>query len=262
MGQIGQRVHYWSASYYPGAGELTAWEDVAGEGSASAREPIASVGDRLAAIFGEGAARGAGSARDPEPREDATRQRSGRRARSRLRRYAAANHLDRLIVLTYAEQTDDLAKVKRDVRLFVKRKLRPLVGPDMPYAITWELHKSGTWHVNILLNSYVRHAKLHRAWGRGFVWITKFKSKSGGKDAAREAARYASKYAGKDVEGMDGGIHRYEVAQGFAPAVVRLYGGSLADVVDEAGEAEEPRYVWRSIGAEDWRGPPVAFVSW
>lgn len=263
---MSELVGLWSANYYPGAGELTAWEETvrlaesAGRPGGQPSGPV-SVGDRMAAIFGD-AAPGAGSARDPERLGQSTRARSGRRARSRLRRYAAANHLDRLVVLTYREGTSDLKRVKRDVRLFIKRKLRPMVGPDMPYAVTWELHKSGNWHVNILLNSYVRHKRLERAWGRGFVWITKFKSRTGGKDAAREAARYVAKYAGKDVEGMPGSVHRYEVAEGFQPAAVRLYGASLADLFSQAEEQDLPAYMWRSSSLDDWRGPPVAFASW
>lgn len=264
----GRPVRYWTGSYYPDAGELTAWEEGTG-GTAGALGDGISVSDRMAAIFAGDkldvdAPPGAGSARDQETREQDTRKRSGRRARSRLRRYACANRLDRLVVLTYREPQTDLARVKRDVRLFVKRKLRGLIGPDAAYAITWETHKSGAWHVNLLVPSYIRHERLERAWGRGFVWITKFKAPKGGsgRDAARAAARYVAKYAGKDVEGMPGAVHRYEVAQGFQPNVVRLYGLRLADVMRETGEQNPPRYVWQSIGEPDHRGPPVAFASW
>lgn len=260
-------MHYWAGSYYADAGELIGWEE-SDRRAETASDPIVNVSDRMAAILGPSgdadAAPGAGSARDPEQLRESTRKRSGRRARSKLRRYAAANRLDRLIVLTYAEPEFDLAKCKRDVRLFVKRKLRGLVGPDMAYAVTWEQHKSGAWHVNVLVNGYIRQPKLARAWGRGFVWIKKFKVARGGsgRDAARAAARYVAKYASKDVEGFADGLHRYEVGQGFQPNVVRLYAGSLAGLMEETGEETAPAYVWRSIGDEDFTGPPVGFVMW
>jgi hypothetical protein len=220
----------------------------------------------MAAIFAgeKGAAPDAGSARDPEQLRERNRARSGRRARSRLRRYAAANRLDRLIVLTYAQPEHDLPKVKRDVHLFVKRKLRGLLGPDAAYAITFETHKSGAWHVNVLVPGYIKHKRLERAWGRGFVWIHKFKAARGGsgRDAAREAARYVAKYAGKEVEGMASGQHAYEVAQGFQPHVIRLYGSSSIDVFAQAEDGATPAYIWQSIGEPDHTGPPVAFASW
>jgi hypothetical protein len=181
-----------------------------------------------------------------------------------LRRYAAANRLDRLVVLTYAEPQHDLKKVKKDVHLFVKRKLRGLIGPDAAYALSFETHKSGAWHVNVLVPTYIKHERLARKWGRGYVWIHKFKAGKGGsgRDAARQAARYVAKYAGKEVEGMADGAHAYEVAQGFQPAVVRLFGHSLVDVVSQAEGGASPDYVWQSIGEPDHTGPPVAFASW
>lgn len=262
-------VSVWNGSWYRDAGEATAWEETLHLDEAGGRpagRPSESVGDRMAAIFAgsAGAPPDAGSARDPEVLRERNRQRSGRRARSRLRRYAAANRLDRLVVLTYADPQHDLRKVKRDVNLFVKRKLRGLLGPDAAYALTWEVHKSGAWHVNVLVPGYIRHDRLARAWGRGFVWIHKFRAQRGGsgRDAARMAARYVAKYAGKEVEGMGGGVHAYEVAQGFQPAVVRLFGASMADVFAQVEDGATPEYVWSSIGEPDHNGPPVGFASW
>lgn len=273
----GRPVVVWNGSYYPDAGELTAWEEVAGwDAPTPGGDAGASVGDRMAAIFAGPVA--AGPAEEPPAADNSTRKRSGRRARSRLRRYSAANRLDRLVVLTYRTPQFDLAQCKRDVREFLRRRLGPVATHrrkrrrswrtsssfGRAWAVTWEQHESGAWHVNVLLNVYVPHAALERAWGHGYVWITRFQTRRGGRDGARAAARYVAKYVGKDIEGMASSVHRYEVAQGFQPRVVRLYASSFAELLREPHvvERDRPSYIWQSIGEPSFTGPPVAFASW
>jgi hypothetical protein len=211
--------------------------------------------------------------------ETANRDRAARRARGRLRRYAAANGLDRLIVLTYADQTADLRQVKRDTARFVKRGLMPLITSPgrgrpggvqpkrrAPYVIGWERHKSGNWHINVLVRPYVAHERLERAWGRGYVWITRFQSKRGGsgRDAAREAAGYVAKYVAKEfADAPLDRTHRYEVGQGFQPREVRVYGTTartlLWSVERETGATV--RHLWTALRVGSDRSPPVLWAA-
>jgi hypothetical protein len=257
----GKVVTWWEGSYYPDAGELTGWGTLAFDRSGSGSSE--SVGDRMAAIFAE-TGQSAGSARDSDRLSHSTpedsRARAERRVRSTLRRYCAANRLDRLVVLTFREPEFDLRLAQRRSREFIRRRLRRVMGRDIPYVVGWERHKSGAWHVNIATGRYVKHAKLERAWGQGFVWVHKFRSDRGGKDAARQVGRYIAKYVSKDLAGMPSGTHRYEVGQGFRPSVERVYGGSWVSLVglleEERGPAE---YVWFApVGS----GPPIGFASW
>lgn len=242
------RLEWWEGSYYADAGEVAGWGVV--EGSAE-----------RAALARYRARRGSEDAPESallvEFRDD-SKERAERRVRSKLRRYCAANKLDRLIVLTFAEPEFDLKRAQARARLFVKRGLRPLIK-DGPYLIGWERHKSGAWHVNLAVSRYVRHGALRDAWGRGHVWVSKFRSRQSGREAAREVGRYIAKYVSKDLQGMGAGGHRYEVGQGFAPSAVRVYGASfrslLGEIEREVGKAQ---FVWRApLGT----GPPIGFAS-
>ncbi|GAA1910974.1 hypothetical protein GCM10009737_10530 [Nocardioides lentus] len=85
---------------------------------------------------------------------------------------------------------------------------------------------------------------------------------------ARRAAGYLSKYVTKGFEDPGRarltGAHRYEVAQGFQPTVVRLSGCSSDAVLNDAIEhmGYEPSQVWSSNEAELWQGPPAVWFAW
>jgi hypothetical protein len=86
---------------------------------------------------------------------------------------------------------------------------------------------------------------------------------SGALAEARKAAFYLGKYVAKSAESR-GGLHRYEVAEGFQPEKRQLTGRSEAEVtalaVDHMGG--EPSVKWRSSEAEKWAGPPAVWMSW
>jgi hypothetical protein len=64
-------------------------------------------------------------------------------------------------------------------------------------------------------------------------WVT-FRSVSGPRDEARLAARYLAEYIGKDFADHPKGLHRYDVAEGFQPRVVRVTGRSWHGALDTA----------------------------
>jgi hypothetical protein len=192
-----------------------------------------------------------------------------RRARGKVRRYGAANRLNRLGTLTYAGPgCHDPVQLREDVAGFFKR-LRPAVGARFPYLWVPEWHPSGHGlHVHFTVGRYVRHGAIKAAWGRGFVHIKLLGDLpvgSGTLGEARRAARYVAKYVGKDLGlGGSGGLHRYEVAEGFQPRVRRLSGASIPDVLDQATEimGRPPVEVWDSADDEDWAGPHAVWASW
>jgi hypothetical protein len=60
------------------------------------------------------------------------------------------------------------------------------------------------------------------------------------------------------------GLHRYEVAQRFQPAVTRLHARTADEVIDQAPGVlgRLPQRRWSSDEVRDWRGPPAVWASW
>lgn len=192
-------------------------------------------------------------------------ERANRRARGQVRRYCTANAVQRLLTLTYRPpQPVDVAVVRRDVTRFLRRLRAD--RPDLAYVWTLERHRSGALHVHVGLGSSGTKLSAERLawlWGHGFIDIRKIRVK-GRRASARVVAVYLAKYVTKESARADGG-HRYDVREGRQPEVARAATTALAEGLAQlmrlAG-GEVPAYVWTSGELVDWRGPPVAFVSW
>jgi hypothetical protein len=205
---------------------------------------------------------------DGEPAADSTAD-AARRARTKVRRYCAANRLNRLGTLTYAGSgCHDPAQLRADVGGFFRR-LRGSVGPRFPYLWVPEWHHGGHGlHVHFAVGRFVRHGEIEGAWGRGFVHIKllgNLPTGSGTLGEARLAARYVSKYVGKDLgDAGAAGLHRYEVAQGFQPRGVDLDGQTREEVIcwAESVMGRPAEHVWRSADHEAWAGPPSVWAQW
>lgn len=193
-----------------------------------------------------------------------------RRARAKIRRYGVANRLNRLATLTYAgADCDDPGEPRRDVGAFF-RALRPAPGGEaLPYVWVPEWHPGGHGlHVHFIVGRYVRQSLIREAWGRGIVHIKLIGDLpvgSGTLAEARKAAGNLCKYIGKglDDERRRAGLHRYEVAQGFQPERIHVYGETDAEAIAGASEymARAPETIWRSSSVEE-RGPPACWVAW
>lgn len=205
--------------------------------------------------------------RDPER----SASEGARRARSKVRRYCAANRLNRLGTLTYrGDGCHDPLMLRRDVAEFWRR-LRSLTGrSSLPYVWTPEWHKSGHGlHVHFAVGEYTARTLIDQAWGRGFVHIKLLGDLpvgSGTLAQARLAARYLSKYVSKDFDGERmGGLHRYEVGQGFQPATVSVAALTRHEAIGRACAVmggQRPEHTWVSDETEDWSGPPAVWLSW
>lgn len=204
------------------------------------------------------------------PNVKRARQEAARRARAKLRRYCAANRLNRLGPLTYAgEGCLDPLRLREDVGEFFRRLRDGSGGEAFPYVWTSEWHPGGPGlHVHFTVGRYVRERLIRDVWGRGITHIKRIQDLpvgSGPVEEARRAASYLAKYVSKGLtENPTPGLHRYEVAQGFQPRVVRLTGDSEISVIAAASDVmgAAPARLWRSTGVEGWRGAPAYWCAW
>jgi len=199
--------------------------------------------------------------------EDRSTTEAVRRARGKLRRYAAANRLNRLGTLTYAPPgCHDPVQARADLATFF-RKLRRSVGSRFPYLWVPEWHPGGHGlHLHFTVGQFIHWRTIKAAWGHGIIDIRMLNDLpvgSGALGEARLAARYLAKYLGKDV-GATGGLHRYEVAQGFGPTGRRLTAPTLSEVMDRAAAimGTAPADVWDSADQPDWDGPHAVWAQW
>ena len=238
----------WSFSLYPDAAE----------GGGSFRSSVRRVPDYVSRGF----------ALDPER----AAAEAGRRARGRLRRYCAANRLNRLGTLTYrGEGCHDPQLVRAHLGEFF-RALRIATG-GKPLAYVWvpEWHKSGHGlHAHFAVGQFIKRQFIEQAWGHGFVHIKLLGDLpvgAGSLSEARRAAGYLSKYVAKsfaDPSARVLGLHRYDVAQGFRPLPVSLSGRSAEQVIGQACDVfgARPLVEWSSSSVEEWQGPPAIWAQW
>jgi len=209
-----------------------------------------------------------GQANDPER----AALEAGKRARRTLRRYCAANRLNRFGTLTYAGAgVHDPEVIRADLAEFF-RELRALTGGDpLPYVWVPEWHKTGHGlHAHFAVGRFIPRGHIEKAWARGFVHIKLIGDLpvgSGSLGEARKAAGYLSKYVSKtfsDPEARVLGLHRYDVAQGFQPKSVMITGASADEVIEQSSAifGEYPVRQWSSAEAEEWQGPPSIWAQW
>jgi hypothetical protein len=201
-----------------------------------------------------------------EPPADSTAD-AVRRARGKVRRYCAANRLNRLGTLTYAGAGNhDPASLREDLGRFFRR----LRGDGEPFPYLWvpEWHPGGHGlHAHFAVGRFIHRRAIERAWGHGFVHITLLGDLPVGAGVlgeARLAARYLAKYVGKDLGETAAGLHRYEVAQGFQPKVVPIRAETATEALGWASivMSGTPVHVWWSRDQEDWTGPPAVWALW
>lgn len=216
--------------------------------------------------------RGGGSGPAADPQRAALE--AGRRARGRLRRYCAANGLNRLGTLTYAgDGCHDPRQARADVGRFFRRLRVGLGGEPFPYVWVPEWHKSGHGlHLHFAVGRFVPRSQIVDAWGHGFVHIKLLSgcpAGSGTWGEARRAAGYLSKYVAKtfgdeDQDQRPRGLHRFDVAQEFTPRSLLLRADSPGQLIGEASGLMGglPATVWTSGQVAGWQGPPALWLQW
>lgn len=162
------------------------------------------------------------------------------------------------------------AQLRNDVAAFFK-SLRPALGGHVfPYVWVPEWHPGGHGlHVHFIVGRYVGQSLIREAWGHGIVHIKLIGDLpvgSGTLAEARRAAGYLCGYIGKglDDERRRAGLHRYEVAQGFQPEWISVYGKTDDEALARASAylGRSPARIWRSSSVEGWRGPPACWAAW
>lgn len=95
------------------------------------------------------------------------------RARSKSRRYCAANRLKRLGTLTYrGAGCHDPERLRADVAAFFRTLRGLLGGAAFPYLWTSEWHKTGHGlHVYFAVGRFIKRSLIVQAWPHGFVHI-------------------------------------------------------------------------------------------
>lgn len=193
-----------------------------------------------------------------EEKRQANRERSARRAKTRVRRLCKLQGLDTLLTLTYRANQCDLALCKGHMKAFI-RKLRDTLG-GFAYVAAFERQKRGAWHVHIachrlpvVLNAAngvkVKSYNVIRAMWR------KVTGELGGnidqarrrRNAAKSAARcasYLSKYILKAFEDGDDWSNRYSSSGGVQlppPARYEFRTTDLAELISLVhGELDAP----------------------
>jgi len=207
-----------------------------------------------------------GEAADPER----ARAEAARRARTRVRRYCAANGLTRFGTLTYRPPfCTDADQLRRDVARFFRR-LRTAQGDGpLPYVWVPEFHADGErFHVHFAADRFIHRNLIEAAWGHGFIKIKRLTDIPVGAprwEESRRAAGYVSKYVSKTFTGPQVfGHQRYGVAEGFQPVVAKIEGCSADDVLAQAVEVmgRSPAKRWSSAEVVDWRGAPAVWFAW
>lgn len=187
-----------------------------------------------------------------------------------MRRYCAANRLNRLGTLTYAGAgCFDPREVRADVGEFFRDLRLALGGKPFPYAWVPEWHKAHGLHVHFAVGRYIHHSLIASTWSRGFVGIDLIGDLpigSGTREEARKAAAYLSKYVTKSFDDPRvSRLHRFDVAQGFQPPASRVYGRTVEEALGRAVEVMDgvaPAVVWHSEDSPLWQGPPSVWASW
>jgi hypothetical protein len=197
------------------------------------------------------------------------KEEAARRARTKVRRYCAANRLNRLGTLTYAGAgCHDPRQARADAGQFFRELRHRLGGDPLPYLWVPEWHPRGHGlHLHFAVGRYLQRSVIQTAWGRGFVHIKLLGDLpvgAGQLGEARIAGRYLGKYVTKDADHSLDGLHRYEVAQGFQPRrqtfTARTGQQALAAMSEQMTRA--PEYVWWSSDQPEWQGPPAVWASW
>lgn len=211
-------------------------------------------------------ARGGTSGGTPDPERSAAE--AARRARGQVRRYCAANRLNRLGTLTYrGEGCHDPKQIRTDLGVFFRRLRRSLGGDPLPYLWVPEWHPGGHGlHAHFAVGEFIARGKIEAAWGHGFIHIKLLGDLpvgSGTVAEARKAAAYLAKYVSK-APAAGSGLHRYRPADGFQPAKVRVWGRTADEAIAEGSRliGSPPEYIWRSSETEGWAAPPAVWASW
>jgi hypothetical protein len=179
---------------------------------------------------------------------------AARRAHARVRRFVVANRLNLHLVLTFAGRVTDRSEARTALRHLV-RQLRERRGEGFPWLAVVEEHDDGGLHLHMATQG-VSMEDIDRAWGLGHTFKQCLRS--------LEDRRAIAAYLCKQFEAVPVGCHRYEVAQGFEPEVLRFDTDTEEDAESFAGSimGGPPHSLMRSEDLSQWLGPRFVLMLW
>lgn len=181
-----------------------------------------------------------------QEREQSNKERSARRAKTKVRRICKSLGVDALLTLTYRENMQDIAACKKHLKEFVRR-IRKLV-PGFAYVAAFERQKRGAWHVHMAIHALpftlpwagvkVKSYSVIRAVWRSVVGdlggnIDQARKKRNSRKTPAKIAAYISKYILKAFEQGEDHSNRYSSSTYSIPDAVRMrfQGAALADLI-------------------------------
>lgn len=182
----------------------------------------------------------------PSPEDiAANRERSTRRARTKVRRLAKNKGLTVLLTLTYRENMTDRERMQRDFDVFMKRLRR--VAPGVQYICVFERQKRGAWHAHIavprVLPWYLHKGQMIRSYDLlRSLWRAVVGADNGNVDVSRnkrvnrssaKLASYLSKYIGKTFDQAEKHVNSYSASGRALPAA------AVFQTVGHAGQVFE-----------------------
>ncbi|MBS0172535.1 MAG: hypothetical protein JSR64_00685 [Nitrospira sp.] len=171
------------------------------------------------------------SAAEQAQKDADNKERSVRRARTKVRRLIKSKDLNTMLTLTYRENMVDRARMQRDFDVFMKRVRR--IFPGFQYVCVFERQKRGAWHAHIavrrLLSHYVvkgvmvkSYDLLRTVWravvGEGNVDVSKAVRRR--RCSVAKLASYLSKYISKGFDECEGGDSYRASGKRLPPPVV------------------------------------------
>lgn len=168
------------------------------------------------------------------------REKTSRRARTKVRRLCKNRGLSVMLTLTYRENMQDRARMARDFDVFMKRVRRAI--PDFQYVCVFERQKRGAWHAHIavprVLSHYLHKGVLLRSYDfLRSLWRKVVGVDNGNIDVSRnkrvmrsaaKLAAYLSKYITKGFElgDVEGDSYRSSGRDLPPPVTVRILSAS------------------------------------
>lgn len=189
-------------------------------------------------------------AADAEAKRLANLKRSARRAKTRVRRLVKSMGCDSLLTLTVRENVQDLERMRRWHKEFVRRIRR--VIPGFGYVAAFERQARGAWHVHMAIHRLpLKLAASNGVKVKAYpvilaIWrsvtgeaggsINEAKRKRCSRWSTAKLAAYVSKYMLKAFEEGDAWSNRFSASQHSIPEPVRAVfrGSSLAELVSLA----------------------------
>lgn len=195
------------------------------------------------------------------------RERSRRRARTRVRRLAKFKALTDLLTLTYRENVTDRDRMARDFDVFIKRVRRVL--PGFEYICVFEKQKRGAWHAHLAVRRFASHYLHKGALVKSFdllrsMWRGVVGQDNGNVDVSRgravrrstaKLAAYLSKYIGKTFDQAEKHVNSYSASGRTIPDAIleRCASPLLADAISELVALVSPeaqRGTWSQVMLE------------